>query len=175
MTRISRILRRTCTDGTPQIISYFPGVGSGNVIDRFTGGIFGTGLDHVCYPLGVRRVKPSYLLTFLLQDIREVYNFICINYVDGDDIILTGFSRGAFTARSVADMIASVGLLTPAGMEHFYAIFQDYEDIRNTRRSVDDYLIPGLPKYEGEKGKNKDHWEDIRLGLYKQGLKRVRY
>jgi len=44
------------------------------------------------------------------QDIREIYNYICNNYVDGDEVILTGFSRGAFTARSVADMIASVGL-----------------------------------------------------------------
>lgn len=125
--------------------------------------------------LGCKKGNSSDPITFLLQDIREVYNFICINYVDGDDIILTGFSRGAFTARSVADMIASVGLLTPAGMEHFYAIFQDYEEIRNTRRNVSDYLIPGLPKYGGEKGKNKDHWEDIRSGLYKQGLKGVRY
>ena len=48
------------------------------------------------------------------KDIREIYNYICNNYVDGDEIILTGFSRGAFTARSVADMISSVGLLVRA-------------------------------------------------------------
>ncbi|KAK4154943.1 DUF2235 domain-containing protein, partial [Chaetomidium leptoderma] len=92
VTRITRGLCRTCSDGTHQIINYFPGVGTANAIDRFTGGAFGMGLD---------------------RDIREVYNFICTNYVDGDDIILIGFSRGAFTARSVADMVASVGLLTP--------------------------------------------------------------
>lgn len=152
MTRISRILRRNCSDGTPQIVTYFPGVGSGNLVDKFTGGVFGSGLD---------------------QDIREVYNFICTNYVDGDDIVLIGFSRGAFTARSVADMIASVGLLTPSGMEHFYAVFEDYEEIRNTHRDAGIYLVPGLPKYGGEKGKAKNLWEDQRSEMYKQGLKKV--
>lgn len=47
VTRLSRVLRRTCSDGTPQIISYFAGVGTANAIDRFTGGAFGMGLDRV--------------------------------------------------------------------------------------------------------------------------------
>lgn len=36
------------------------------------------------------------------QNIREAYSFIATNYEAGDEIILLGFSRGAFTARSVA-------------------------------------------------------------------------
>lgn len=47
---MSRVLRRTCSDGTPQIISYFAGVGTANAVDRFTGGTFGMGLDRVCAP-----------------------------------------------------------------------------------------------------------------------------
>lgn len=47
VTRISRGLCRTCSDGTHQIINYFPGVGTANAIDRFTGGAFGMGLDQV--------------------------------------------------------------------------------------------------------------------------------
>jgi hypothetical protein len=39
--------------------------------------------------------------------------------------VLTGFSRGAFTARSVAGFISSIGLLTHEGMDMFYAIFTD--------------------------------------------------
>ncbi|KAK4186701.1 hypothetical protein QBC35DRAFT_256178 [Podospora australis] len=154
VTRISRVLCRTCSDGTHQIINYFPGVGTANGLDQITGGAFGMGLD---------------------QDIREVYNFICTNYVDGDSIILIGFSRGAFTARSVADMIASVGLLTPEGLDNFYAIFDDYENMGNTMRDVDDYLIPGLAVYNGSYGQAKIEWEERRKRVYKEGLKRLRY
>jgi uncharacterized protein (DUF2235 family) len=47
VTRISRVFCRTCSDGTHQIINYFPGVGTANAIDQFTGGAFGMGLDRV--------------------------------------------------------------------------------------------------------------------------------
>lgn len=47
VTRISRVFRRTCSDGTHQVINYFPGVGTANPIDRFMGGAFGMGLDQV--------------------------------------------------------------------------------------------------------------------------------
>ncbi|KAK3374642.1 hypothetical protein B0H63DRAFT_437430 [Podospora didyma] len=154
VTRISRVLCRTCADGTHQIINYFPGVGTANALDQFTGGAFGMGLD---------------------RDIREVYNFICTNHVDDDDIILVGFSRGAFTARSTADLIASIGLLTPEGLDHFYAIFDDYENMGNTSRSLDDYLVSGLARYNNSHGQAKIEWEDTRMRAYKQGLKDLKY
>ncbi|KAK4139360.1 uncharacterized protein C8A04DRAFT_33180 [Dichotomopilus funicola] len=154
VTRISRVFRRTCRDGTHQVINYFPGVGTANAIDRFTGGAFGMGLD---------------------RDIREVYNFICANYVDGDEIILIGFSRGAFTARSVADMIASIGLLTPQGLDHFYDIFDDYHSMGKSGRNVEQFLVPGLPKYGGEHGQAKIEWEGRRMKAYKAGLRKLKY
>ncbi|EEY18414.1 predicted protein [Verticillium alfalfae VaMs.102] len=52
--------------------------------------------------------------------------FICDNYNPGDEIILIGFSRGAFTARSVADMICNLGFLNRAGLDHLGDIFHDY-------------------------------------------------
>jgi uncharacterized protein (DUF2235 family) len=107
------------------------------------------------------------------QDIREVYNFICANYVDGDAIILIGFSRGAFTARSVADLIASVGLLTPEGLNHFYAIFDDYEKMGHPGRDTDEYLVPGLPEYTGLHGQAKIEWERNRMYRYNRGLRDV--
>lgn len=103
-----------------------------------------------------------------------MYNFVCTNYVDGDDIVLVGFSRGAFTARSVADMIASVGLLTPEGLDHFYAIFEDYENIGNRSRHTDEYIVPGLPAYNDSHGQAKIEWERLRMQKYKQGLRDVR-
>lgn len=50
------------------------------------------------------------------------------NYENGDEIILTGFSRGAFTARSVAGLISDIGLLTKHGLGAFYPIFEDCEN-----------------------------------------------
>jgi uncharacterized protein (DUF2235 family) len=43
----------------------------------------------------------------LAPAIRDVYAFLVNNYVPGDEIFLFGFSRGAFTARSIAGLIGS--------------------------------------------------------------------
>lgn len=98
-----------------------------------------------------------------------------MNYVDGDDIVLVGFSRGAFTARAVADMIASLGLLTHEGLDHFYAIFTDYQDMGSKKRSVDDYIFKGLAPYDGQEGKAKILWEEERKRQYREYLKEVSY
>ncbi|KAL9610827.1 MAG: hypothetical protein Q9167_004496 [Letrouitia subvulpina] len=59
----------------------------------------------------------------LVSNVREAYGFICNNYDYGDEIYITGFSRGAFTARSVAGLIGQVGILTKKGLDHFYEAF----------------------------------------------------
>lgn len=71
---------------------YDDGVGSdGNTILRVLGGAFGEGLD---------------------QKIRDGYTRISHLYEHGDQVFLFGFSRGAYTARSLAGMIATCGLPT---------------------------------------------------------------
>jgi uncharacterized protein (DUF2235 family) len=75
-----------------QIPLYDDGVGSdGNPIDRLTGAAFGFGL---------------------FQKIKDAYSKISQVYEEGDQVYLFGFSRGAYTARSVAGMIAVCGLPT---------------------------------------------------------------
>ena len=64
--------------------------------------------------------------------------FLCNNYEDGDEIYLVGFSRGAFTARSIGGLIEAMGLLTKKGLEDFYVIFNDWE-----RQNDPDYYKPG--------------------------------
>src|SRR6266536_3572662 len=64
----------------PQVVYYHSGVGTGNVADRVAGGGLGVGL---------------------LGSVWDAYSFICNNYCDGDEIFLFGFSRGAYTARSI--------------------------------------------------------------------------
>ena len=47
----------------------------------------------------------------LSQNILEGYKFLVDNYEDGDQIYLFGFSRGAYTARSLAGLIRNIGIL----------------------------------------------------------------
>ena len=63
----------------------------------------------------------------LISNVREAYGFLCNNYDFHDEIYITGFSRGAFTARSVAGLIGKVGILTKRGLENFYEAFDYYE------------------------------------------------
>jgi uncharacterized protein (DUF2235 family) len=71
---------------------YDDGVGSdGNTLLRLLGGAFGDGLD---------------------KKIQDGYTRISHLYEKGDEIFLFGFSRGAYTARSLGGMIAVCGLPT---------------------------------------------------------------
>ena len=58
----------------------------------------------------------------------EAYNFLVTNYGPGDEIFIFGFSRGAYTARSLAGFICQVGLLTPLLMDHFFDIYKVYRE-----------------------------------------------
>jgi uncharacterized protein (DUF2235 family) len=111
VTRICRAIlpesRREGEKGVQQIVYYQAGVGTGTSIwDQVVGGGTGAGLS---------------------EHIREAYSFLANNYQRGDEIFLIGFSRGAFTARSIAGLIASVGLLTKRGLPHFYEVFKDWK------------------------------------------------
>ena len=72
-----------------QIVYYDEGLGS-HWYDRIRGGISGRGLA---------------------KNIREAYFEICNNYEQGDKVFIFGFSRGAYTARSLSGMIYSCGLI----------------------------------------------------------------
>ena len=45
------------------------------------------------------------------SNVRKLYRFICWNWRPGDEIWMFGFSRGAFTIRTLASLIASQGLV----------------------------------------------------------------
>lgn len=53
------------------------------------------------------------------------YTFICHNYQNvNDQIILIGFSRGAFTARCIADLIHHVGVLPPGELHRLHEFYK---------------------------------------------------
>lgn len=45
---------------------------------------------------------------------------------DRDEIILLGFSRGAYTARAIESLVRDIGLLTHVGMEELWGIFGEW-------------------------------------------------
>jgi Uncharacterized alpha/beta hydrolase domain (DUF2235) len=47
----------------------------------------------------------------LSRNVRDLYEFLCRHYREGDHIYVFGFSRGAFTARTLAALIAQCGVL----------------------------------------------------------------
>ncbi|MCJ1309426.1 hypothetical protein MMC25_003085 [Agyrium rufum] len=122
VTRISRAIKPLSRDKIPQVVFYQNGIGSvGTKSMRTVAGATGEGLSN---------------------NIREAYNFIGENYTSGDELFFIGFSRGAFTARSVAGFIGSVGILTKQGRPYLPVIFEDFE-----HRNDPDYVskFPDLP------------------------------
>lgn len=92
-------------DGVPQRLYYHRGVGSYGRA-RLRGGAFGVGVAH---------------------DVLRAYRFVVDNYEPDDEIFLFGFSRGAYTARSVAGLIRNAGVLKPAAVERLddaYALYR---------------------------------------------------
>ncbi len=85
------IFRQLCVDdeSQSQIIFYDSGIGT-KWYNRIRGGIFGNGLSN---------------------NVKEAYKFLAKNYEKGDKVYLLGYSRGAYTVRSLAGFIYKCGLL----------------------------------------------------------------
>lgn len=84
----------------PQLVYYDDGVGVaegisklGDAAVRWLGGALGRGLD---------------------AKIEKAYRFLVLNYNPDDEIFVFGFSRGAYTARSLCGLIRDAGVLTRA-------------------------------------------------------------
>lgn len=87
------------TDPSKQLGYYITGVGTeGGVVSRLVAGGFGVGLGR-----GSGRS--------LAANVLEGYRWLITNYQPDDHIALFGFSRGAYTARSLAGLIAMCGLI----------------------------------------------------------------
>jgi len=69
--------------------------------------------------------------------IRQGYKALARGYRPGDKIFLFGFSRGAYAVRSIAGMIAKVGLLKPEHLskKHIRKAFRIYENCGAQKRA----------------------------------------
>lgn len=92
-------------DGVKQIVFYDWGIGSYHA--QATGGAFGSGLE---------------------KNVMDGYRFLVHNYAPGDEIYLFGFSRGAYTARSLSGMINNCSILKSAYGNMIEAAFELYKN-----------------------------------------------
>ena len=98
--RLAEAIAPEDAKGNKQVVFYDWGVGSDG--DKLSGGITGRGID---------------------KNIQDCYRFVVHNYEPGDAVYLFGFSRGAYTVRSLAGLIRNCGILR---REHAERVGQAY-------------------------------------------------
>lgn len=117
VTKLARAVQPRDASGVDQIVIYHDGVGTEKGMDKVTGGAFGHGIE---------------------DNIRELYRSILYNYAPGDELYFFGFSRGAFTVRTLAGFLRLIGLL----------------------EKDDDYYVPELYGcYESRQGPGTAQWQ----------------
>ena len=102
--RLSQLVAPRDPAGVQQLCYYTAGVGTAQG-EKISGGALGYGLD---------------------RDIVAAYRWMMGNYDHGDEVFIFGFSRGAYTARSLAGMIVRCGLLRPGAPLSVEQLFDRY-------------------------------------------------
>lgn len=112
-THVARLFDKTPKTNA-QHTQYIEGVGTGDdapdflakVLMKVGGGAFGWGLD---------------------AHIKRAYTELCAQYEAGDEIFVFGFSRGAYTARSLVGMIRKCGIVadpTPQNVDEAFKLYR---------------------------------------------------
>lgn len=129
-TNVTKLCELLDPDGQQQRLFYDPGVGNPGQLPGTTR------LDSI-----KREVQRLTGLAFgqgIFENIAEGYTFLMQHYQDGDQIYLYGFSRGAFTARSIAGLVAQFGLLRPENQALLPTLLHTYfADRRESQRYRD--------------------------------------
>lgn len=102
--------------GVEQRVHYLEGVGTGR-LQRLRGGAFGFGLS---------------------ERVQRAYRALVADYEQGDELWFFGFSRGAFTARSLAGLVRTVGVLHPGRgdlVAEAYALYRRRDGGPDTERT----------------------------------------
>lgn len=117
VTKLARAVRPRDGHGVDQVVFYHDGLGTHGPLDKVTGGAFGDGIE---------------------DNVRNLYRFIVYNYEPGDELFFFGFSRGAFTVRTLAGFMNRLQLI----------------------EKDDDYWVPELYAcYENNHGPETPQWQ----------------
>lgn len=133
------------SSGVAQVTYYDEGVGTtGGRISTILAGAFGRGL---------------------LDKIEAAYRFLIFNYEPGDEIFIFGFSRGAYTARSLAGLIRKCGIVPRGLAGKIREIFEFYKDAATHPDSDEAQrrrmaLCPAIILKDADRGWRLDHGAD---------------
>jgi uncharacterized protein (DUF2235 family) len=105
--KLARAVAERDAAGVEQRTYYHQGVGVGPWYERVVGGAFGVGLS---------------------RNVQACYTWLVEQYEPGDQLFLFGFSRGAYTARSLAGLLRNSGLLR---REHVPRVAEAYDLYRD--------------------------------------------
>lgn len=106
-------LKSLCKQNNEQIIYYSKGVGT-QIGTKLLGGAVGYGID---------------------QGVIDAYEWLIENYNPDDKLYIFGFSRGAYTARSLSGLISKCGLLdrgAPLSVRELYNRYRN-QDIKGKK------------------------------------------
>lgn len=126
--KVALAVRRRSAVGTEQRVYYHSGVGT-NRRERLRGAAFGMGLS---------------------RNVLDAYRFLIHTYEPGDTLYLFGFSRGAFTARSLAGLVHNCGILRPEQAHRLDEAWALYRSRVDKPTSVAATLFRGAYAYETE-------------------------
>ncbi|MGC0334200.1 uncharacterized protein (DUF2235 family) [Streptomyces sp. SAI-170] len=104
--KVALSVRSGTVGGKEQRVYYHSGVGTARR-ERLRGGAFGVGLS---------------------RNILDAYRFLVETYEPGDELFFFGFSRGAFTARSLTGLVRNSGILRRDHMDRMSEAWSLYRD-----------------------------------------------
>ncbi len=102
--RLARAIQPVCAKGVPQQVFYDWGIGSSH--SRMVGGATGRGIH---------------------KNIMDAYRYIVQNHTADAEIFLFGFSRGAYTVRSLCGLINNCGILKRPDARLIQQAFDHYK------------------------------------------------
>lgn len=165
LTNVARLAR--CVEpvdersGVPiqQVVFYDTGVGVASSVSKLTdflvrlqGGAFGRGLD---------------------EKIEAAYRFLVLNYEVGDEIYVFGFSRGAYTARSLCGLVRKCGILRRSCFDRIPQAIALYRDRETPPHKVSEFRRAHAHHAEGSSDPVASGPED--LAEDERGLWEARY
>jgi uncharacterized protein (DUF2235 family) len=128
--RLKSLLAPRSKDDLVQLPYYSTGVGT-TVGTRFTGGAFGIGLN---------------------DEIIHAYEWLIEHFNPDDKLFIFGFSRGAYTARSLSGLISKCGLLIPGAALSVNQLYARYRQASaaTTLRDLHDGKSSGRTDFDLE-------------------------
>lgn len=124
LVKLAELLAKDRRDAAERLVFYDPGVGNPGELPG------ATNIDKLKRKLD--RISGLAFGVGVYENISECYRFLMEHWQPGDELWIFGFSRGAFTARSLAGLVNRFGILDPKHenmiptLLHVY--FSDFSD-----------------------------------------------